>query len=75
MVFKVCDRCKGTNIKTLLPKLKELNQDAQIQVGCQNFCGIGRSKSFVIVDYIPIVAENENELLEKVTEYLARKEK
>lgn len=75
MVFKVCDRCKGTNIKTLLPKLKEMGKDAQIQVGCQNFCGVGRSKSFVIVDHIPIIAENENELLEKLREYLTRKEK
>ena len=75
MVFKICDKCKGTNYKTLVPKLKEMGQNVQIQIGCQNFCGIGRSKSFVIVDHIPIIAENEKELIEKVKAHLARNEK
>ncbi len=52
-----------------------MGQNVQIQIGCQNFCGIGRSKSFVIVDHIPIIAENEKELIEKVKAHLARNEK
>ncbi len=75
MTFKICDRCKGTNLKTLVPKLKEIDPKAQIKIGCQNFCGVGRSKSFVIVDYIPIIAETEDELVEKVRKYLTREEK
>lgn len=69
MIFKICDRCKGTNLKTLLSKLKEIDKNAQIQIGCQNLCGIGRSKSFVIINHIPIIAENEEELLQKIREY------
>lgn len=72
MIFKICDRCKGTHIKTLVPKLKELDQQAEIQIGCQNFCGIGRTKSFVIVDHIPVIAENEDELIQKVKEMLKK---
>lgn len=72
MIFKLCDRCKGTNVKTLVPKLKELNPDAEIQIGCQNFCGIGRSKSFVIIDHMPIIAETEEQLIEKVKEKLQK---
>lgn len=69
MIFKICDKCKGTNIKTLVPKLKEM-ENAEIEIGCQNFCGIGRSKPFVIVNHIPIIAESEDELIEKVREHL-----
>ena len=58
MIFKICDKCKGTNIKTLVPKLKEIDKNAKIEIGCQNFCGIGRDKCFVVVNHIPIIAKN-----------------
>ncbi len=75
MIYKICDKCKGTNTKTLIPKLKEIDSNAEIQIGCQNFCGIGRSKSFVIVNHTPIIALNEDELIEKVKEHLIENEK
>lgn len=68
MIFKVCDKCKGTNIKTLVPKLKEIDPQAQIDIRCHNLCGIGRTKPFVIVNHIPVIADTEEELLEKVRE-------
>lgn len=64
--FRVCDKCKGTNIKTLLPRLQEIDEKAEIIVGCQNFCGIGAKKPFVICNHVPIVADTEDELIEKV---------
>lgn len=64
--FKICDRCKGTNIETLIPKLKEIDPNASIIVGCQNFCGIGRTKSFVIVNHVPVIALNEDELIKEI---------
>ncbi len=68
MIFKVCDKCKGTNIKTLVPKLKEIDSQAQIDIRCHNLCGIGRTKPFVIVNHIPVIADTEEELLAKVRE-------
>lgn len=68
--FRICDRCKATNITSLVPKLKELDQDANIVIGCQNFCGIGRTKSFAIVNHIPVIAENEEQLIQKIKEQL-----
>lgn len=64
--FRICDKCKKTNASSLSQKLKELDPDAKIMIGCQNLCGIGRTKSFVIVNHIPIYAEDEKELIEKV---------
>lgn len=72
MTFKICDKCKGTNVKTLVPKLKILNPDAEIQIGCQGFCGIGRTKSFVLVGNMPVIAENEDALIEEVKNYIQK---
>jgi uncharacterized protein YuzB (UPF0349 family) len=70
--FKVCDRCKATNIKTLVPKLKKIDNEAEIIIGCQNFCGIGATKSFAIVNNIPIITENEDSLVEKIREAIKK---
>lgn len=70
--FKVCDRCKATNIQTLLPKLKELDSEADIVIGCQNFCGIGATKSFAIVNNIPIITDSEDNLIEKIKETIKK---
>lgn len=64
--FRICDRCKATNINTLIPRLKKIDSNCEIKVGCQNFCGIGMKKSFAIVNNVPVIAENEDELIEKI---------
>lgn len=69
-IFKVCDKCKASNLKSLIPKLKEIDAKAEIKIGCQNLCGIGRTKPFVIVNHVPIIASDEHLLIEKVKEHL-----
>lgn len=64
--FKVCDKCKGTNLTTLIPALESLDSSANIVVGCQSYCGPGRDYLFVFVNNKPIKAQNQGELLEKV---------
>lgn len=54
--------------------MEELNKNAKIEVGCQNFCGVGRRKPFVIVNHIPIIADSEDELITKVKDHLTREE-
>ncbi len=66
--FKVCDICKAINSKSLIKRLKEIDPNAKFIVGCQEFCGIGATKNFVIINGTPVIAETEDEVIKKVEE-------
>ena len=68
--FKTCNICKGFDSELLVSKLKELDSNANIVVGCQNMCAIGAKRPFVIVNGIPVIADNIDDLIIKVKEMI-----
>ncbi|TLG73920.1 DUF1450 domain-containing protein [Culicoidibacter larvae] len=61
--LKICGQCKGTNVKTLVPRLLELFPEATIEDKCHSVCGPGRTMAIVIIGDRQFMAPSEDALL------------
>ena len=64
--IKICNNCKFINIKTIIPKIRQLDKDSEIKVGCCNFCSMCKESAFLIKNGIPLTAKDEDLLIEKL---------
>lgn len=68
--IRICDKCRYIRVKTLVPKLKKLAPDAEIRVGCKNYCGPCSRKAFIYVNGRYVTASTEDEAVAKASQYI-----
>ncbi len=68
--IQICDKCKHTRVKTLLPKLQKLSPDADIKVGCKSYCGPCSRSAFIFVNGRYVTGATEDEAFEKVKKFI-----
>lgn len=73
VVFRVCDECLGVNLRTLIPKLQKKAPNAEFVIGCQSYCGPGRTQTFTLVNSRICIADTEIELMPLVDDKLREK--
>ena len=54
----------------LRPILESIDPTAKIVVECINFCQIGQTKDVCLVNGVPVIADTEEELIEKIKKLL-----
>ncbi len=60
----ICDQCEVMNVESLQKKL--INLPLKIEIGCHNLCAIGQKKQFAVLNGQVLMAETEDELVEKI---------
>lgn len=73
VTFRVCDECLGVNLRTLIPKLQKKAPNAEFIIGCQSYCGPGRTQTFTLVNSRICIADTEVELMPLIDEKLLDK--
>lgn len=68
--IQICDKCKHTRVKTLLPKLQKLSPEADIKVGCKSYCGPCSRSAFIFVNGRYVTGATEDEAVEKVKKFI-----
>ncbi len=63
--IKLCDRGKTNTVK-IVEQLKKIYDNPRIIVECQSVCAICQTKCFAIVNGQLLIAENDDDLIDKI---------
>src|SRR5690606_42043413 len=48
--IRICDKCKHMRVKSMLPKLKKLDPNADVKVACKSYCGPCSRYAFIFIN-------------------------
>ncbi|MCG7405989.1 YuzB family protein [Paenibacillus sp. ACRRX] len=68
--IRICDKCRHIKMKSFLPKVKKLDPEAEIKIGCKSYCGHCTKRVFIYVNGRYITAPTEDEAIEKAKPFI-----
>lgn len=68
--IRICHKCKNMSIKSMRSKLKKLDPEARIKMGCQSYCGPCGKAVFVYVNGRYVIGKTEDEAVQKASVYV-----
>ena len=66
MKIAICPTCKSIREQQLTKAIRFIFPQAEMEYGCQSFCGPGRNSPFVVIDRKIISAASEEALLQRL---------
>lgn len=68
--IRICEKCKHTSLKSIMPKLKKLAPDADIKVGCKSYCGPCSRFAFIFINGRYVTGKTEDDAIQKASKYV-----
>lgn len=68
--IRVCEKCKYTPLKSIVPKLQKMAPESEIKIGCKSYCGHCGKRAFVYINGRYLSAPTEDEVLVKVARFI-----
>ena len=68
--IRICDKCRHISMKSFLPKVKKLDPEAEIKIGCKSSCGHCLKRVFIFIIGRYVTAPTEDEAIEKAKAFL-----
>ena len=69
-VIQVCDKCRHIRLKAIVARLRKLVPDADIRIGCKNYCGPCAKYPFIFINGRYVKGGTEDEVIEKALQYV-----
>ncbi|HEY2494262.1 MAG TPA: DUF1450 domain-containing protein [Paenibacillus sp.] len=68
--IRVCEKCRHTPLKSIVPKLQKMAPGDEIKIGCKSYCGPCGKRAFVYINGRYFSASTEDEVLVKVAPFI-----
>ncbi|GIQ68157.1 DUF1450 domain-containing protein [Xylanibacillus composti] len=68
--IRICDKCRHIRLKTMVPKLEQLDPEAEIKIGCKSYCGPCSRAAFIYINGRYVTGQTEDEAIEKARKYV-----
>ena len=68
--IRVCEKCRHTPLKSIVPKLQKMAPGDEIKIGCKSYCGHCGKRAFVYINGRYFSAPTEDEVLAKVAPFI-----